>query len=114
MKVTIWIPDKLVEDIKESAWEARTSLSNYLVKLHRSSKAMQDGVKPEKHKSHKLKTEVVSDGDSGRHVTQEHSIPADVQGVLENESASVKKEVLEILKRKGEAQAETRSCLSQI
>ena len=37
MKVTIWIPDKLVDEIKESAWEARTSLSNYLVQLHRNA-----------------------------------------------------------------------------
>lgn len=35
MKVTIWIPDDLVDEIKESAYQSRKSVSGYLVDLHR-------------------------------------------------------------------------------
>jgi len=34
MKKTIWVPDELVEGIKEAAWRERKSVSSYLVGLH--------------------------------------------------------------------------------
>ena len=36
MKVTIWVPDDLVQGIKDAAWGSRKSVSGYLVDLHKS------------------------------------------------------------------------------
>lgn len=35
MKVMIWIPDNLVDEVKDAAWKSKMSVSNYLVSLHR-------------------------------------------------------------------------------
>lgn len=37
MRTTIYIPDDLVEGIKEKAWSLKLSVSGYFVNLHRKS-----------------------------------------------------------------------------
>jgi len=34
MRTTIWIPDEIVQGMKDEAWRRRISLSKYLVSLH--------------------------------------------------------------------------------
>jgi hypothetical protein len=36
MRINIWIPDDLIEGVKESAYKKRKSVSQYLVDLHRA------------------------------------------------------------------------------
>lgn len=42
MRVNIWIPDDLMEGVKEAAWEMRASVSGYLVALYLGNKPIQE------------------------------------------------------------------------
>lgn len=37
MRTTIYIPDDLVDEIKEAAWREKISVSGYLIGLHKES-----------------------------------------------------------------------------
>ena len=46
MRVNIWIPDDLVDEIREYAHKAKESVSGYLVGLHRANMGYRDSAKP--------------------------------------------------------------------